>query len=195
MPWRLKRYQQSRQLHYITFTCYHRAPRLEAAAARDLFEHTLERVRRWYGFYVIGYVVMPERVHLLVSEPERSTLAIAIQMLKQVVSRKLRTRAGEAALWQRGVITISMCSANARWWKSCGTCTATRSGAAWQSVRRSGRGAASDTTLRGRNQPWKSNQNGQCANENGWESPRSLPTLRQNRAKGWATRRWRKIIL
>ena len=23
MPWGLKRYQQARQLHYITFTCYH----------------------------------------------------------------------------------------------------------------------------------------------------------------------------
>ena len=35
-----------------------------------MFEQTLERVRRWYGFCVFGYVVMPEHVHLLVSEPE-----------------------------------------------------------------------------------------------------------------------------
>jgi hypothetical protein len=32
---------------------------------------------------------MPEHVHLLVSEPERSTLAVAIQMLKQIVAQKL----------------------------------------------------------------------------------------------------------
>ena len=94
MPSRLKRYQQTRHLHYITFTCYHRAPHLKTPAARDLFEHTLERVRRWYGFYVIGYVVMPEHVHLLVSEPERSCLAVAMQMLKQLVSRKLRSDIG-----------------------------------------------------------------------------------------------------
>ncbi|MGE0405845.1 MAG: transposase, partial [Candidatus Korobacteraceae bacterium] len=31
-----------------------------------------------------------EHVHLLVSEPERSTLAAALQMLKQVSARKLR---------------------------------------------------------------------------------------------------------
>ena len=30
------------------------------------------------GFYVVGYVVMPEHVHLLVSEPERATLALAL---------------------------------------------------------------------------------------------------------------------
>jgi putative transposase len=101
MPSQLKRYQQTRHLHYITFTCYHRLPHLQTAAARDLFEHTLERVRRWYGFYVIGYVVMPEHVHLLVSEPERSELAVAIQMLKQLVSRKLRPASSGQPLWQQ----------------------------------------------------------------------------------------------
>ncbi len=38
---------------------------------------------------VYGFVVMPERVHLLVSEPERSDLAQAIKSLKQGVSRGL----------------------------------------------------------------------------------------------------------
>jgi REP element-mobilizing transposase RayT len=33
---------------------------------------------------------MPEHVHLLLSEPERSNLAVVIQMLKQITSRKLR---------------------------------------------------------------------------------------------------------
>ena len=89
MPWGLKRFQQTGNLHYITFTCYHRAPLLGAPAARDTFERVLERVRRWYGCFVIGYVVMPEHVHLLVSEPERGELATAMQMLKQVVARKL----------------------------------------------------------------------------------------------------------
>jgi putative transposase len=39
---------------------------------------------------------MPEHVHLLVSEPERSQLAVAIQMLKQNVSHALRRGKG---LW------------------------------------------------------------------------------------------------
>jgi putative transposase len=89
MPWGLKRYQQTGDVHFITFSCYRRAPLLESAQARDTFVITLEKVRRWYGFYVTGFVVMPEHVHLLVSEPERSNLAVALQMLKQVVSQKL----------------------------------------------------------------------------------------------------------
>jgi putative transposase len=99
MPWGLKRFQQARCLHFITFSCYRREPLLAAPRARDLFEVELERVRRWYGFYVSAYVVMPEHVHLLVSEPERKQLSVAIQMLKQIVSRKLRRR-GERRFWQ-----------------------------------------------------------------------------------------------
>jgi putative transposase len=100
MPWGLKRYQQARQLHYVTFTCYHRAKFLAKPPARDLLVHNLEGVRRWYGFYIVGYVVMPEHVHLLVSEPERATLALALQMLKQTVSRKLKAIARGNPFWQ-----------------------------------------------------------------------------------------------
>jgi len=63
---------------------------LEANSARETLERELERVRSWYGCYVVGYVVMPEHVHLLISEPERSELSLVMQMLKQITSRKLR---------------------------------------------------------------------------------------------------------
>jgi putative transposase len=94
-----KRYQHQRCLHFITFSCYRRMPLLDSAAARDVFEHELERVRRWYGCYISGYVVMPEHVHLLISEPERSNLSVVIQMLKQITSCKLK-RARAARFWQ-----------------------------------------------------------------------------------------------
>ncbi len=43
---------------------------------------------------------MPEHVHLLVNEPRRDTLATAIQVLKQMTSRKLK-KPGEPQFWQR----------------------------------------------------------------------------------------------
>ena len=55
--------------------------------------------RCWYGFYVTGYVVMPEHVHLLISEPERAKLSVALQMLKQNVARQLREPEG-GPFWQ-----------------------------------------------------------------------------------------------
>ena len=75
MLWGLKRYQPAGEPHFVTFSCYGRRPLLAPAQAKSLFEGALERARPGYRFYVTGYVVMPEHVHLLVSEPERATLA------------------------------------------------------------------------------------------------------------------------
>jgi putative transposase len=86
----LKRYQEARCLHFITFSCYRRAPLLGFPEARRVFEQILERVRQWYGIYVAGYVVMPEHVHLLISEPECHKLCVVIRMLKQNVAQQLK---------------------------------------------------------------------------------------------------------
>ncbi len=114
VPRGLKRYQQAGDLHFITFSCHRRQPLLETPQARRVFEHTLERVRRWYGFYVTGYVVMPEHVHLLVSEPERSSLAVAMQMLKQIVAQKLRSRAAGFPFWQTRYYDFNVWTAKKR---------------------------------------------------------------------------------
>lgn len=92
------RYQHQSCLHFITFSCYQRMQLLDNAAA-CVFERELERVRKWYGCYISGYVVMPEHVHLLISEPERGELSTVMQMLKQIISRKLRS-ASAARFWQ-----------------------------------------------------------------------------------------------
>ncbi len=91
MPWGLRRYQSARHLHFITFSCYGRAPLL-SPALRNRFVWAFEQARRRYGFYVVAYVVMPEHVHLLVSETERATLATAIQAMKQSVARRVGGR-------------------------------------------------------------------------------------------------------
>jgi putative transposase len=85
-----KRYQHQGCLHFITFSCFQRRRLLDSAQSREIFECELERVRQWYGCYITSYVVMPEHVHLLISEPERSQLSVVVQMLKQITSRKLR---------------------------------------------------------------------------------------------------------
>ena len=68
------------------------SPLLETSAAKETFERELERVRAWYGCYITGYIVMPEHVHPLISEPELSKLSVTIQMLKQITSQKLRPK-------------------------------------------------------------------------------------------------------
>ena len=75
MPSRLKRFHHSGQSHFVTFCCYHRRVLFGTAESRRVFEKALDRVRRSFRLRVYGYVVMPEHVHLLLSEPERETLA------------------------------------------------------------------------------------------------------------------------
>ena len=88
----LERWQECGDVHFVTFSCFHRCNYLENAAARDLFEDALQKARTWYRFDVLGYVVMPEHVHLLVSEPVCGLLSGALQGLKLSVSRRTRTR-------------------------------------------------------------------------------------------------------
>jgi putative transposase len=58
--------------------------------ARNRFVKILEQVRGRFTFLLIGYVVMPEHVHLVMSEPKRGNPSKVLQVLKQKVSRSLR---------------------------------------------------------------------------------------------------------
>lgn len=89
MPDDLLRTYGARDLHFLTFSCYHRHPFLGFPSRCDLLLQVLERVRRRYRLVVLAYVVMPEHVHLLVTEPQRSTLSIAMQALKLGFIRSL----------------------------------------------------------------------------------------------------------
>jgi putative transposase len=94
MPSGLKRHQREGDDHFITFSCYHRKPHLSTEASRDIFLDSLELTRRRYNIEVLGYVVMPEHVHLLVSEPidNEIPLSKALQSLKLSVSKRLTPR-------------------------------------------------------------------------------------------------------
>lgn len=97
MPARLKRYYGLGHLHFLTFSCYQRRPLLGSAGARNLFVQVLGAMRERYGFLVVGYVVMPEHVHLLIGEPAESDPSIVLKALKQRVARELRGKSGNPA--------------------------------------------------------------------------------------------------
>ena len=50
----------------------------------------LGEVRAKYGFALVGYVIMPEHVHLLISESASVKPAKVIQVFKQRLSRRMR---------------------------------------------------------------------------------------------------------
>ena len=88
----LQRFYGRDDLHFVTFSCYRRRPFLGTARARDTFVKTLDKVRSKKNFLLFGFVVMPEHVHLLISEPPGSNPSKILQVFKQQVSRALRAK-------------------------------------------------------------------------------------------------------
>jgi REP element-mobilizing transposase RayT len=161
MPNRLHRYYGAGYLHFITTSCYQRRPLLDSRLNRDLFLQVLEQVRRRYRFVVVGYVVMPEHVHLLLSEPERGNPSLVMQAVKQGYARRILGKPRCGADSRHAKLTGNVASAENRiWqprfydfvvfteksvWKNCATCTATRSNVDSYPNRGYGRGAVSVT--------------------------------------------------
>lgn len=103
MPRTLHRTYGSNDLHFLTFSCYHRRPFFCDADLCNLFLEALVRVRRRYRFVVLAYVVMPEHVHLLVSEPQRETLSTVVQALKLSFVRSAGISRGVCAPRSRNI--------------------------------------------------------------------------------------------
>jgi putative transposase len=110
-----------------------------APSASQTFESALERVRQSHKLSVYGYVVMPEHVHLLLSEPRVGTLSEAIKSAEArciaAAHRRCRTflakallrfqhpqsRAvrGEVAVSHRNPVKRELCAAPEDWpWSS-----------------------------------------------------------------------------
>jgi putative transposase len=117
VPKGLKRYYGRGELHFLTFSCYRRLRLLGTADARTVFVRELTKVRQEYGFLLVGYVVMPNHVHLLMSEPKRGTPSTVVQMLKQRVSRHMRNPKSPAAKGQLRVPFPTLVSDLSHFWQ------------------------------------------------------------------------------
>jgi len=93
----LYRYYGTHDLHFITWSCYRRQPILGTATRRDLLLTILEQARRKYRFVVHGYVVMPEHVHWLITEPEEGDPSVVMKVVKQGFARQLKKKCGSTA--------------------------------------------------------------------------------------------------
>jgi putative transposase len=90
-------------LHFITCSCYRRWPLVSTARKRDRFLSILEQTRQRYRFVVVGYVVMPEHIHLLLSEPEVGTPSTVMQGLKQRTAYALLPKRKRSTPCQRNL--------------------------------------------------------------------------------------------
>jgi len=187
MPWGLKRYQQTGQSHFVTFCCYHRRPFLTTDASRRVFARALERVRWKFGLRVYGYVIMPEHVHLLLSEPQRETLADALKSLKQGVSRQLLTHGDH--FWQKRYYDFNIRN-HEQFIEKLRYIHRNPVKRACANFPRIGSGAASETTQPAAKEPWRLNQSGRRESVNELKGDcvqlLNFPTQAKDRLE-WAT--------
>ncbi len=110
----LKRYYPQGSLHFVTFSCYRRQPILGTGARRDLFLRVLEQARRRYQFALLGYVVMPEHVHLLMTMPVLDP-SVVMKAVKERFTRLLRRRERWVGpVWQKRFYDFNVCTEKKR---------------------------------------------------------------------------------
>lgn len=90
-------------------------PLLGTARSRNAFVRALDEVRAKYQFALVGYVVMPEHVHLLVSEPKHGNPSGVVHSLKLRVSKRMHRKRRRIPGAQRSFVFHA---SSARFWQS-----------------------------------------------------------------------------
>jgi REP element-mobilizing transposase RayT len=96
---KLQRIYEPTHLHFITFSCYRRLPLLRRARRRDAMLRVVEEVRERYRFPIVGYVLMPEHVHLLIGLPEKADPSVVLKVSKQTGARRLKGKRSSLGLF------------------------------------------------------------------------------------------------
>ncbi|MCA9249991.1 MAG: transposase [Phycisphaerae bacterium] len=73
MPSHLRRQDELNQVHFTTFCCYRRLQFFRHAIVCDAFIETMKTVRAKLDIRWLGYVVMPEHIHLLLLPQAENT--------------------------------------------------------------------------------------------------------------------------
>ncbi len=95
----------SLQYHLVWIPKYRRSF-LEGRIAERLM-HILKEIARDYSFHIIAMEVMPDHVHLLIEAPPKYAPSKIVQILKGVLSRKLRQEFPDLIkryIWKEGTL-------------------------------------------------------------------------------------------
>ena len=108
---RLTHYDDFNTARFITFSCYQRFRYLKSAAARNIVVEELTHLRVEREIRLLGWVIMPDHMHLVLWPPRGVRLGtvlgqmkarMALKILRQLPEDLHRQRAnGRTAVWQR----------------------------------------------------------------------------------------------
>ena len=90
-----KRLPQQAGIYFCTFTCWEH---LHLIARTNLYDAIYEKFERWVdkGCTVVGYVIMPNHVHLLIHVPEQHSVNDVLSNCKRWLAKVMIDRLTEA---------------------------------------------------------------------------------------------------
>jgi putative transposase len=106
MP-KLRHFDNEGTARFVTFGCYRKLPLLTDDTARRIFLEELEQARSKYAFRILGYVLMPEHLHLVLLPPDGMPLGLLIREIKSRSARRVFALEGIArpgvqrVFWQK----------------------------------------------------------------------------------------------
>ena len=93
---------QGNQPYFVTANTASRRPVFADDHAARLFLAELGRLRRGLGFALLGYVVMPDHIHLVVAPGPIANLSRIMQSVKGRFAREWNHRRGKSgSIWQQ----------------------------------------------------------------------------------------------
>jgi putative transposase len=103
---KLKHYDNLGTARFVTFSCCRRGKYLNNNTARELLIHHIKKARFKHNFKLLGYVIMPEHVHLVMFPPEGMRLGLVIREIKSKMAREyfastMRDVKGKSVFWQK----------------------------------------------------------------------------------------------
>ncbi|MBU8932489.1 MAG: transposase [candidate division Zixibacteria bacterium] len=92
---------------FVTFSCYRHLPCLSTPRIRDIAVEELRRVAQKYDIRILGFVIMPDHVHLVLWPPDGTQLGRVIGEMKSLSARRVFSEqtsiqsGKKRVLWQR----------------------------------------------------------------------------------------------
>ena len=88
MP-KLRHYDSLNTARFVTFSCYRRLQLQVHSRVIQVFLETVSAIRNEYHFRLLGYVIMPEHVHLVLHPIDGTKLGPLIGMIKSKAASRM----------------------------------------------------------------------------------------------------------
>jgi putative transposase len=131
---RLKHYDDDGRARFITFCTHKKLKQLTNNCSRYKLLETIDEARKQYFFKLVGYVIMPEHVHLVIIPEAGTPIGAMIGEIKRVSAKLILPAISEPSLLKRLTIERNGRIRRVLWQRRCYDHNCRSSGSMWEKV-------------------------------------------------------------